>query len=381
MKHTSSAGEDRFPNLAALELEDVTGSVWLATALLTYERAARLDPDEAPYPEGRLAFVQTKIKRIAERICAKTVHNARISQWTNGDHEKSTYSYLREVGRRRRLSKADEFEGHRVQPDSLLPDDAELFQGGPVELTYGELCSWVANTYPQLVVPREEQGEDHDEPSETTERPTTPGLPSRTPSRPDAIVLLAGEEELVFERARLVFEGEQRSNVFAQMESKTMTELLEHPRYGHLESRFADRPDLNRPVGEVLAELKRTGSSDYEPFLNKSGDLTYRDFKIEAPGLLSGSGLYTFLVDGEIAYIGQTRSTFHRRFNRNYGRIHPRNCFLDGQSTNCRVNHRLAEAGDRVSVYLCPFQDLDRLDDLEDKLIGRYGPSWNVQGR
>lgn len=48
-------------------------------------------------------------------------------------------------------------------------------------------------------------------------------------------------------------------------------------------------------------------------------------------------GVYLWVVDNNIIYIGETDG-LQRRFNAGYGRIAPRNCYLGGQSTNCKMN-------------------------------------------
>ena len=41
--------------------------------------------------------------------------------------------------------------------------------------------------------------------------------------------------------------------------------------------------------------------------------------------------------DGQIIYIGETAG-LRQRFNMGYGNISPRNCYVGGQSTNCKMN-------------------------------------------
>lgn len=374
-------------DLSVSDLKDVTGSVWLATALLAYNEARGLDPKRGPYDDERFAFRQVDIQQLAEQICAKHVQNARISQHANGDHADSTYNYLREVGKQRRLSRPDEFEGYRVLPAGLIPDDTQILGHGEASLTFGDLVDWVKDTYTRLVPAREVPA-----PSEPLEADAGSQSGSRQakPSEavqarmcyPDGILLQDGGEELAFYHAPLSFDSDTRSEIFAEMDSKTAQEMLESPRYRSIQEQTENLSDadLSRPVGPLLAKLKERGDGTYRLFLNDHGDLTYRDFSIEAPDLLARKGLYVFLVDGKVRYIGKTTSSFQKRFNRNYGRVNPRNCFLDGQSTNCRLNHLVAEAGDSVAIYLCPLTEDPEIDRLEDALIARYEPEWNIQG-
>lgn len=375
-------GEIRFPDdLRISGLKDVTGSVWLAAALMTYDRAQELDPTQGPYEEETFAFRQVDIKQVAEQLCAKDVQSARIGQFTNGDHPENTYNYLREVGKKRRLSRPDEFED-RVVPHNLLPLDAPVLAFGTSQLRYKELVQWVFSTYPNLVASRPETETAEPTPQTQAPEPTSSKPQGTRGAYPDGIVLRDDDEGITFYHAELVVEDETRSNVFAEMTSKTAREILDTTRYASIRDELEDLPDaeLSRPIGPLLADLKDQGNEIYQRFLNDNGDLTYRDFSVEAPDLLDKKGLYVFLVDGEIAYIGKTTATFKQRFDQNYGRIYPRNCFLDGQSTNCRLNHLVAEHADGVAIYLCAFTDDAEIDRLEDALIDKYQPVWNIQG-
>lgn len=49
------------------------------------------------------------------------------------------------------------------------------------------------------------------------------------------------------------------------------------------------------------------------------------------------SGVYLWVVDNEIKYVGETID-MKKRFNNGYGHISPRNIFKGGQSTNCKMN-------------------------------------------
>lgn len=367
-------------------IRDVDASVWLATALLTYETAQRLDPEEGPYGEETFAFRQVDIQEVAAELCTKTVHNARISQWTNADHPDNRENYLREVGRTRRLSRPDEFDD--AVPHNVVDLDEPVLEREGAPLTYGDLVQWVFQVYPQLVPSRDtpsprEAGDGQAEITRSGATETPPAGTARERSTyPDGILLRHDGDEIAFYRAHLRFDSGPRSDVFAEMTTKTAQEMLAIDRYHSardaVEHLAADQ--LDRPVGPLLADLKADGDAAYERFLNANGDLTYRDFSIEAPDRLDEKGLYVFLVDGEIKYIGKTTSSFGQRFNRNYGRIHPRNCYLDGQSTNCRLNHLVAEHAADVAVYLYALSDNGQIGRLEDALIAEHQPEWNVQG-
>lgn len=381
-------GDAELPaDLAVSDLKDVTGSVWLAAALLTYERAQELYPEEGPYEEETFAFRQVDIQRLAEELCAKDVQHARVHQHANGDHPDNIYNYLREVGSGRRLSRADEFDGHRVLPADLIAPGTPVLEREGSTLTFGDLVDWVKETYPTLVPARAETDTPEPKGAEAgSQRESLQVEPTKQtqerPGYPEGVVLQDDGEEYTFYHAQISFDSETRSDIFAEMTSKTAREMLATSRYRSIQEKTEHLSDaeLSRPVGPLLADLKEQGDETYQLFLNNHGDLTYRDFSIEAPGLIAKKGLYVFLLDGQVRYIGKTTSSFQQRFNRNYGRVQPRNCFLDGQSTNCRLNHLVAEAGNSVAIYLYPLSNDQEIGRLEDALIARYQPEWNIQG-
>jgi hypothetical protein len=66
------------------------------------------------------------------------------------------------------------------------------------------------------------------------------------------------------------------------------------------------------------------------------------------------------------------------RFNAGYGNISPRNCFKDGQETNCRLNNLILEttqAGKRVSLWLCRTADHKAVERV---LFGTLQLAWNL---
>jgi hypothetical protein len=108
--------------------------------------------------------------------------------------------------------------------------------------------------------------------------------------------------------------------------------------------------------------------------LHKYGHGTFCKFRIAVPkGLM---GVYAFVVDGAVRYIGEC-ADLGKRFNMGYGNISPRNCYAGGQPTNCKINRwvfDMAQADRRVDVYFYPTPDRHR---VEAQLIARYAPPLN----
>ncbi len=372
-------------------LSDVSGSVWLATAVLTYQRAFDLTRKNAPYPEVDFAFGQGTIRERADRVCSKRVHAARISQWTNADHPNSTYNYLRSVGSKRRLTLPGECNGRKESPLDLCPQDALVLDDAErgVTLTFGEVMRWVRSEYPAYLIPRPKQ----EERILDRERQGRPQHQDVTPANQAAIeelgrggagrvlVLRAGRAELRFHQVNILFEKGEEVDVFRHKGNKTLGETLGHPRYSHLrrevEGRFSEK--LNMPLGEFLYELKQRDEPFYREFLNPHGDLTYSRFSIVDPEWPGEKGLYIYELAGQVMYVGRCLDTFAKRINQGYGRIHPKNCFLDGQSTNCRLNSLVTKHRRGIRLYLCRMEATSDIASSEQTMITAYDPPWNRQ--
>lgn len=92
-------------------------------------------------------------------------------------------------------------------------------------------------------------------------------------------------------------------------------------------------------------------------------------------------GVYAVVADGkEILYIGQSADTIRNRWQMGYASIQPRNCFQNGQSTNCRLNNLIYSAilvHRKLELYVLATTDYER---VEKNLIAMLQPAWNVQG-
>ena len=134
---------------------DVLGSVWLATAILSYQKYYYME-EVNTLNENSFAFTQKEIQELANEICTKNVQNARISQWCNADHPNRSYNYLRAVGKKRRLTIPRECNGEREMPDNLLNNSIIIFKIEEGEnINFQQLMNWVKETYPTLMKPKE----------------------------------------------------------------------------------------------------------------------------------------------------------------------------------------------------------------------------------
>ena len=186
-----------------------------------------------------------------------------------------------------------------------------------------------------------------------------------------------------FVHVSLNFVNDRRENVFGNKNNKTLRETLAHRRYQSLASVCEARYPgyLDSPLGKVLLQLKASGDLLYKRFLNRYGDLTYSTFTISDPSVLQSRGVYAYCSDGEVVYIGRCKDSMKNRVNQGYGRIHPKNCFLDGQATNCHLNALITDTATDVTLWLYPLDNDQDIDALERGLIQQYTPPWNIQRR
>jgi hypothetical protein len=108
--------------------------------------------------------------------------------------------------------------------------------------------------------------------------------------------------------------------------------------------------------------------------LHRYGAGPFCRFRI--PGDLPLKGVYLLSTHDHVRYVGECEN-LSRRYNAGYGQISPRSCYVGGQSTNCKINHLVAEAvrsTERVELWFCQTEDRWR---VERDLISRLRPDWN----
>ena len=186
--------------------------------------------------------------------------------------------------------------------------------------------------------------------------------------------------EYRFVRVQLSFEEGISSDVFGGKNNKSVRETLAHSRYARLrEATEAAYPSrLDEPLGNFLLSLKQSGDDFYSEFLNSDGDLEYSAFKFAGENISDTSGVYAFKVGEELRYIGRCRDSIRKRVNQGYGKIHAKNCYRDGQSTNCRINALITKEKGAVSFWFCELAS-DKTKTAESCLIAEYNPKWNKQ--
>lgn len=193
------------------------------------------------------------------------------------------------------------------------------------------------------------------------------------------------ENTNLLQEVKLSFSKEKHTNVFCGYSSKrTLRQIVNTPksRFFKLNSKVGleYKDDLFRKdIGKFLLELKTNNDSLYKQFLNTYGDSTYSVFGIDDEKVLSKKGIYFYTLEDEIKYIGRCRDTFKKRINSGYGKISPKNCFKDGQSTNCRINSTITKYKDNIKFWVYELDDNKKIEDLELELISSINPEWNCR--
>lgn len=111
--------------------------------------------------------------------------------------------------------------------------------------------------------------------------------------------------------------------------------------------------------------------------LHKYGKGPFCLFKI--PNDYRRAGIYIVLIGKLPKYVGECED-LTKRWNVGYGNISPRNCYVGGQETNCRINNLILEAFREGSEIILLFHEMD--DDRkinEASLREKLQPDWNRQ--
>jgi hypothetical protein len=140
-------------------------------------------------------------------------------------------------------------------------------------------------------------------------------------------------------------------------------------------TKYSTLLDLN--LGEFLLKLKSESNSDYKLYLNKYGDRRYCIYKIDQ--FLNDKGIYCYVVDNKIMYLGRSRKTFKQRFNE-YGKITAYNCLIDGQATNCHINSIINSIDNVfVGIYKMTNKSDEEIKEIEKRILKHKTFEWNIQ--
>jgi hypothetical protein len=126
-------------------------------------------------------------------------------------------------------------------------------------------------------------------------------------------------------------------------------------------------------VSEFMPQARYAKASTTR--LNPHGGGPFCRFRI--PGAQHRAGVYVLTVADDVMYVGETQDLAHRWGLSQYGSIQPKNCYVGGQSTNCKINARIltsTKASKLLDLFF--FESNDR-HAIQDWLIENLHPPWN----
>lgn len=186
-----------------------------------------------------------------------------------------------------------------------------------------------------------------------------------------------------FIEVSLLFQEKNIGDIFKEYTSSTLRETVEKDRYNKLKEQvYKNYKDyLDYPLGKFLFYLKTVNSDFYKLFLNSHGDSQYCTFSFIDKEFYEAKGIYAYKLNDKIVYVGRVKgiNTFNTRVNQGYANISPKNCYIDGQSTNCRINSLVNNNYGSIKLFLLPLDSDAEIIKFEKILIDILKPKWNIK--
>ena len=99
--------------------------------------------------------------------------------------------------------------------------------------------------------------------------------------------------------------------------------------------------------------------------------------RLTVKGLPADPGVYALTLDRAVAYVGRAQNLAERWGSRGYAAISPRNCYVGGQSTNCKINSLILSVVEKNAQIELWFHETSDVQRCEDELISGLSPVWN----
>jgi len=132
-------------------------------------------------------------------------------------------------------------------------------------------------------------------------------------------------------------------------------------------------------ITDAILNLRPQDRFDNPKKLNffTGADVFYCSFKINAPEY---SGVYRFLVNSSVMYIGRAKS-LKGRLSRQYGTVSPRHPFKGGQGQKCRINALINNALVDGSIVTAQWEVCENYIERERELLTAPSkkPTWNIK--
>lgn len=200
-------------------------------------------------------------------------------------------------------------------------------------------------------------------------------------------IFMKPNEKFIYNRNKFIelkleFENFDIKDTFSRLNSHTLAEIFTKDKYIKLKYE-CERNYINymcMELGKFVNMLKKDNNYLYKRFLNPYGDQLFCKFKMEETPFAKLKGLYMFKYNEQIKYIGRVKGNFnfYQRINAGYANISPKNCYIDGQATNCHINAIINKFREQVRFYIMPLEDDETICSLERILIEENQPDWNI---
>jgi len=128
--------------------------------------------------------------------------------------------------------------------------------------------------------------------------------------------------------------------------------------------------DENGKIIKLFPQKKKRGRK-----LHQYGKEAFCSFKINAPEI---AGVYLWVLDNEIIYVGRTKN-LAQRFNNGYGKISASNCYKGGTITNCRLNKALLNLYEQGKIIGLYFYKTRKYKALEKKILQSVHTLLNIK--
>jgi hypothetical protein len=187
------------------------------------------------------------------------------------------------------------------------------------------------------------------------------------------MTISTGNQEIVIgDQHQLRVTDRNQENIFSCKSNRTLSEMLRKEKYLNLSISFEEYlpeyGDMN--IGAFLILLKERGDDKYKMFLNRNGDKRYCKFTLTDVDL-SQKGLYVYVLNNEIKYLGRCLTNFKDRIISNYGRITATNCYKDGQDEHSQsaTDKIIEEVRLRLSEVSIKIESVEDEYDEDDEYL------------
>ena len=208
---------------------------------------------------------------------------------------------------------------------------------------------------------------------------------------------------VIYDAFFLFDEGKNISELYEYMSNTNRPIFIHVPKGSNLNFKKGDKQKMVKILEDSLGnKYMFEYQCDIKAEVNENGDIiTYNPadkYKKKAStnlndygnsefcylskmNLCKDSGVYAVYEDDKLIYIGRAKNLCSRWSRVNYGAISPKNCYLGGQSTNCKINSYICERlkeGKKLELY---FYKAEEYINVESVLLDKYsnGLSLNKQ--